>query len=273
MPLNESQVTNGVSKWTRWWVGQRKIKLREQLSETMTINPLMLPVIFELHALKTFDELAELFIAGHLMVGHNTGFGKLIDEKVLPEVFGTVKLDAKYRKGNRPINESCFDEIDHVVPRGTDVPDLLSLKASKWTIQLTMAVQLNASFNEILSNYGNRYGKIIVGVFYGKKEGLTDKYDILRGINRGKRHNVTDLTGRVMVYSGREFWSWLNGGETRTQDWVLDGILKGVKEDNSWGECGKLLSDFKSEIKKKFSGHMQKDGSIDWHSLLKSISG
>ncbi len=63
--------------------------------------------------------------------------------------------------------------------------ELLSLKAGKWTIQLTMAMQLNTSFNEIITNHPGLCKKIIVGVFYGKADDLTDKYEILRGIKPG----------------------------------------------------------------------------------------
>lgn len=242
----KEQVINGCSSATIWWVAERKKKLREHLNETMSVNPFLLPILFELHSLSSLHELNELLVASHLMTGHATGFGKLMDEKILPNVFGTTKLDAKLRASRKPLNESCFDEVDHLLHRHGKT-DLLSLKAGKWTIQLTMAVQLNAAFDEIIRKHGQVFGDIAVGVFYGNKDGLTDKYDILRGINRGKNHSVVDLTSRVHVYAGREFWAWLNGGERETQKWVLQGIKEGLAKDNSRKECAQLLANFEKK--------------------------
>jgi len=185
-----------------------------------------------------------------------------MDEKILPRVFGTTKLDAPFRRQSKIYSKSCFDEVDHLIQRKNRLPDILSLKAGKWTIQLTMAVQLNAAFSEIRNHHKNAFGQIAVGVFYGTKEGLTDKYDILRGINRGKNHDVVDLTDQVFVYAGREFWSWLNDGEDNTQDWVMQGIKRGLSEDNSRQECGELLKRFESTVEKKYQKYFQSNKEI-----------
>jgi len=256
-----------------WWLEERKKKLREHLTDSMSVNPFLLPVLFDLHNSTNLEELNKLMIVSHLMTGHNTGFGKLVDEKILPDVFGTQKLDAKFRHANKPYNSACFDEVDHLVPRKGSAIDLLSLKAGKWTIQLTMAVQLNSAFREILATYPGKFHEIAVGVFYGKRQFLTDKYDILRGVNRGKGHGVHDLTKDVNVYAGREFWAWLNNGEQATQEWVLDGLLDGLKQDNSRDECGKLLAEFNKGIVKQFSKYVSGAGSVDWSALLNDING
>ena len=208
----EAEIVNETKTWARWWIKQRRNKLIKELNGTMSFNPFMMPFLFDYHNLHSFEDLADLTLASHLMVGHSTGFGKLIDEKILPHVFGAQKLDAAFRRRNPPFSNSCFDEIDHIVTRDDGSKELLSLKAGKWTIQLTMAVQLNTAFNEILDTYPDVADSIVVGVIYGKEEDLTDKYDILRGINRGANHDVIDVTDHVTVYSGREFWSWLSGG-------------------------------------------------------------
>lgn len=271
--LSKEEVVEGTAKWVKWWIEERKNKLREQISSTMSVNPLMLPIIFEFHGLQNFDELSDLLVGSHLMVGHSTGFGKLIDEKILPNVFGTTKLDADFRESTEPYHESCFDEIDHIIPRDGSEPDFLSLKSSKWTIQLTMAVQLNAAFKEIIDSHSDTFRKIIVGVFYGKKENLTDKYDILRGINRGRNHNVIDITNNVDVVAGREFWSWLNYGEQQTQDWILEGIMKAIKDENVRAECKTLLEGFNKKIRAEYSKFIDTNGNIKWEELLKEISG
>ncbi|MCP4366948.1 MAG: restriction endonuclease [Deltaproteobacteria bacterium] len=269
----EEQVIQRTAEWTIWWLGERQKKLREHMSETMSVNPFLLPIIYDLHSLSEIEELFELTIGSHLMTGHNTGFGKLIDEKILPNVFNTTKLDARFRRETTPYSLSCFDEIDHIVYRTSGDIDLLSLKAGKWTIQLSMAVQLNKAFSEILERFPGEYNQISVGVFYGKKEGLTDKYDILRGINRGKNHDVVNLQEHVNVYAGREFWAWLNDGELLTQDWVLSGIRKGLKDSGSREESKELLDAFKQEIVDNYGKYIKTDGDIDWEQLLIDVNG
>lgn len=154
-----------------------------------------------------------------------------------------------------------------------DKKSLLSLKASRWTIQLTMAVQLNKAFNEILHKHKDKYDEIVVGVYYGTNEGLTDKYDILRGINRGARHDVIDLTENVKVLAGKEFWRWLNDGEEETQRWLLEGILKGLNNAESRAECSKLLETFTASFNERYKQYIDADGKVNWAQLLTDISG
>lgn len=270
---NKDDIIGGVKEWTTWWIGQRRKKLEDQLNETMSVNPFMLPFLFDYHDLNSFEDLADLVIASHLMTGHNTGFGKLVDEKILPYVFGAEKLDSKFRKNTPPFGESCFDEIDHLIRRDDGKIELLSLKAGKWTIQLTMAVQLNRAFHEILKQHPNIACNIAVGVFYGIKEELTDKYDILRGINRGANHDVIDLKNHVNVYAGREFWSWLSGGAEETQEWVLEGIQAALLEEKIHETSAALLQKFKSCVVEKYENDVRVDGKLDWMRLLKKING
>lgn len=271
--MKRNEIVDKIAYLTRWWLGERKNKLREHMSDTMTVNPFLLPILFDLHAVDNFEELSELIINSHLMTGHHTGFGKLIDEKILPSVFHTIKLDADYRRKNPPFNDTCFDEIDHIVLRNSGKPDLLSLKAGKWTIQLSSAVQLNSAFGNIIKNHNNEFKDIVVGVFYGKSEALTDKYNILRGITSGKKHDVRDLKERVFVYSGREFWKWLNYDIDETQDWVLAGIMKGLKEDKCPEECRDLHEEFKKRVHENYKKYIKSDMTIDWNLLLTDING
>lgn len=267
------EVVSDVKTWTRWWVKQRRKKLEDQLNETMSINPFLMPFLFDYHDLKKLEDLVDLIIASHLMTGHATGFGKLIDEKILPNVFGTKKLDVNYRRLNKPLNNSCFDEIDHLIIRKNGTKQLLSLKAGKWTIQLTMAVQLNFAFVEMLEKHKDVFDEIIVGVFYGKQVDLTDKYDILRGINRGANHDVKDIRNHVSVYSGREFWSWLNDGEQDTQEWVLQGMLEALQEEKIHETASALLAEFKNGVVQKHENDIRDGEKLDWYKLLKKING
>lgn len=270
----KQDVVNGVRQWTKWWITQRRLKLEDQLSGTMSVNPFLLPFLFDYHNLDDFEGLADLIIASHLMIGHGTGFGKLIDEKILPHVFGTIKLDSTYRKATNPYLEAAFNEIDHLVTRQDGTKELLSLKAGRWTIQLTMAMQLNTAFNDIVTNHAGICNKIVVGVFYGKADNLTDKYDILRGINRGANHNVIDLQHHVEVYSGRDFWKWLNDEEYDTQEWVLEGIIEALKESKIHETSKELLAKFKSGVVAKYEADIREsDGSLNWYKLLKKING
>jgi hypothetical protein len=148
--MQKSQIIGHVANEVVWWIGERHKKLIELRHETMSVNPFLLPLVFGIHNFNNFDELVEFLVAAHLSTGYSTGFGKLMDEKILPKVFGTKKLDKAARK-SRPFSLSVFDEIDHVVVGRDGKPaKLLSLKAGRWTIQLTMAVQLNKSFVELL---------------------------------------------------------------------------------------------------------------------------
>jgi Type II restriction endonuclease EcoO109I len=269
----KNQVVQEVKAITGWWLTQRKKKLEEQLNETMSINPFLMPFLFDYHNLKSLDELADLIVSSHLMTGHATGFGKLVDEKILPQVFGTQKLDKKYRQGNSPLNLACFDEIDHYILRENGTRQFLSLKAGKWTIQLTMAVQLNIAFSEIKHSYSNLVDEVVVGVFYGKADDLTDKYDILRGINRGADHAVKDITDFVSVYSGRDFWAWLNDGQQETQEWVLEGIIEALKEGKIHETAVRLLKEFREGVVSKYEDHVLEGETLNWYLLLKKING
>ncbi|MBM4224406.1 MAG: restriction endonuclease [Gammaproteobacteria bacterium] len=278
--MQKAAVIAGVSNQIVWWMGERQKKLVELRHETMSVNPFLLPLVFGIHQFQNFDELAEFLVAAHLSTGYATGFGKLIDEKILPQVFGTTKLDKATRR-NRPLSMSVFDEIDHIIPAAPGKPaKLLSLKAGRWTIQLTMAVQLNKAFKELLELRDSKklspftFDEIAVGVFYGTKETLTDKYDILRGINRGANHDVTDLKQHVHVYAGREFWSWLNGGEQQTQEWVLEGILQGfTTAEKSMGSLSELLAGFRKEFSQQFQSFVRPDHTIDWQAIIRKING
>lgn len=270
--IKRKDLVFGVARETQWMIGKRMDKLRSELHETMAINPFLIPILFEIHNAKTFADLGELLLVGHLVGGHNTSFGKLIDEKVLSNVFGTHKLNKAYRKANPPLEEACFNEIDHIVFRDGE-PILLSLKASRWSIQLTMAKEINTSFDHIHRHHGELYPEIVVGVFTGTNATLSDKYDILRGINRGAQHNVIDLTDSVSVHAGRAFWSWLNGDEPKTQTWVLEGILEGLKQANCRDECKDLLASYKESFNRTYAKFVNKDGQVDWHRLLKEING
>jgi hypothetical protein len=271
---NKDEVVEQVKEWALWWVKERRKKLEDQLTDTMAVNPFVLPFFFEYHGIADFEELADLILASHLLIGHNTGFGKLIDEKILPNVFGTIKLSGAYRAAHPELLPACFNEIDHIVVRPDGQKELMSLKAGKWTIQLTMAMQLNSAFNEIITHYPAIGNKIVVGVFYGKGDDLTDKYEILRGINRGANHNVIDLTNHVEVHSGRAFWSWLNEGAADTQEWVLEGIISGVKESGISQISKELLKQFKERFVEKYEADVRdEDGNLNWFKLLERING
>lgn len=274
--LQKQEVIDGMSKLTRWWLLQRLEKLRSLGHETMAINPFMAPLVVGLHSHSSFDELAELLLDNHFMVGHATGFGKLVDEKILPAIFKTTKLDAAYRR-TAPFNLSVFSEIDHIVQRGGE-RYLLSLKASRWTIQLTMAMQLNRSFKELIELRQTRpdvkFTKIVVGVIYGTADTLTDKFSIIRGILRRTQHDVHDIASEVEVVTGRELWAWLNEGESQTQDWMMDGILDCLqKEALHLKEAEQLREKYKSAFTKQFDKYIDPTGKIDWHAILASING
>lgn len=277
-PLPRDDVVEGTALVVKWWLQNRQAKkLAASAKETMNVNPFLLPLIAGLHGSDTVQELGELLIDAHLVGGHNTGFGKLFDEKLLPQVFGTSKLDKKFRTSTAPYSQSAFNDIDHVVHR-SGYDDLLSLKASPWTINLGGARDLNKSFADIrlhhIRPYPGKYGEIAVGVLTGTADTLTDKYQILRGATPGQRekHDVADLTDTVNVYAGRAFWSWLNEGEESTQDWVLEGVLAAATQI---GESSAQRASIKALVASSavFRSLGDVDEAPDWAAMMKEVNG
>lgn len=272
--MKREEVLNGVKEQAAWWLEERLKKVRQERHDTMEVNPFMAPLVSALHGHTDFLELADFLLGGHFAIGHATGFGKLIDEKILPRVFGTIKLD-KATRAAKNFQKSCFDNIDHVVLKdGKEI--LLSLKASKWTIQLGQAVELNKSFKEIRELFEaveHSHDQVVIATFYGKAENLTDKYRLVRGISFGANHDVHDLQDYVTVLAGQEFWSWL-GGHQDTQIWVMEGI-QGAIESKREGlrEAQSLMTEFRNSFARRYAAFIGDDGLIDWVGILKATNG
>ncbi len=278
--MKKAEIIDSVAAEIVWWIGERHKKLKGLSHETMSVNPFLLPLVLGMHSFSNIEELSDFIVAAHFATGYATGFGKLMDEKILPRVFKSKKLDKAVRR-EAPFNLPAFNEIDHIVLGANGCPNkLLSLKAGRWTIQLTMAMKLNEAFHELLTLRdqgklnGFSFDEIVVGVFYGTKEGLTDKYDILRGINRGAKHNVIDLTRHVNVYAGKEFWTWLNNGEEDTHLWVLEGILCGFSTaEQKFGKMNELISEYKHAFSKQYKQFISPSGIPDWKSIIQQVNG
>jgi len=217
--------------------------------------------------------LADFMFVSHMASGHSTGFGKLVDERILPEVFGTLKLTAKARI-EKLMTAAAFNEIDHIVnPTSPDEWSLLSLKAGPWTIQDSTAHSLYEAFKGI--GDFQRYGKeIVVGVFYGNAGSLTNKYGILKGVNPRQQDQFVVLN-HVRVLAGKEFWAWLNGGIEETQEWILEGTRLGAsmlmaqnaEHRDTIRNAPRRLAE---EIAKKYD--LAVDSDVDWLRLLLAIN-
>ena len=267
--MKPEEITSKVAELTTWWIKQRAKKIDQSEHGTMEVNPFLAPLIAALHGLGNARELANFITAGHFYIGHSTGFGKLIDEKILPQAFGTRKLDKKFRANSRYAHHA-FDDIDHIVTRPDGVY-LLSQKASRWTIQLGQAAGLNRSFKTLLElrEAGEvDFKKIVVGVFYGNDDELTEKYRILRGIVTGAEHDVVLIADDVEVYAGKSFWAWL-AGDARAQDWVMTGILRAIAAARV---AEATAEDAAEKIERELSGILAKIGDINteesWSALL-----
>jgi len=201
---SKKKVVDGVSSLVLDFLIRRLNKLEKDISSFLNVNPFLMSALRDFHSFKKIQDLADFLFIAHMSQGHATGFGKLVDEKMLPEVFGTIKLTEKIRK-ERKLTAAAYNEIDHIVnPGSNDDWSLLSLKAGAWTIQDTAAHNLYNSFKQI--GDFQVYGKeIVVGVFYGDKDSLTNKYDILRGINPRQQNQFVELN-HVRVLAGKEFW-------------------------------------------------------------------
>jgi type II restriction endonuclease EcoO109I-like protein len=269
---NRSQIVDGVASEIASFVGRRAEKLANEIGAFLNINPFLLAAISEMHEIHDQSSLAEFLLAAHLATGHSTSFGKLIDERILPLIFGTSKLNAAYRRNNG-YQDSVFDDIDHIVTFDDGKEFLLSLKAGAWTIQHGQAMQLYENFKTIGERHLQKDG-IVVGVFYGNETLLTNKYEIVRGIN--PRHQATmHPLEFVEVKAGREFWTWLNQGEVSTQDWVMEGIRKGseqclVTNADLARTCRDAPMKLREELQRKY--RLAPDGSLDWFYLLHAIN-
>jgi len=277
MLVEEFDVVTRTKDVVSWWLTNRARKFAAGQKDTMNVNPFMLPLVSALHGTDSVEELGEVLLAAHLLGGHSTGFGKLVDEKLLPQVFRTSKLDAKFRSTTPPYSQASFNDIDHLVQRENHV-DLLSLKASPWTLNLSVARDLNKSFEQIRDHQmepnPGKYGEIAVGVIYGTASTLTDKYHVLRGETLAQRnkHKVVDVTRDVNVYAGREFWSWLNDGEVQTQDWVLNGVVEAAAVFGSTSEQRKLVRALVAN-NPSLSALGTDHGNLQWKAFLDNVNG
>lgn len=266
-------VIAGVKRETIWWIGQRATKVASEAHASMEINPFLAPLMSALHGFSTPWELIEFMLNGHFYIGHGTGFGKLIDEKILPNVFRTQKLSKAARRDGG-MQDACFDNIDHIVDRD-GLRYLLSLKAGRWTIQLGQAVQLNKSFQALIERRAQgstAFESIVVGTFYGTESRLTDKYNVLRGTDKGASHDVVDISGDVSVYAGRKFWTWL-GGHTDTQEWVMIGILEAVAERRAQTESAlATTAQVEASVTQRFGAMTELTSVEDWLTFLRAVN-
>lgn len=74
--IPKQQVIDAVAKETEWVVEQRMAKLRGEHLDSMSINPLLIPILYDLHAAPSFKELGTLLLAGHLMIRTHYVFWK-----------------------------------------------------------------------------------------------------------------------------------------------------------------------------------------------------
>ncbi|MFY0661456.1 MAG: hypothetical protein JXR15_13265 [Shimia sp.] len=273
MAIPEQQVFERSRKLAGWWYNQRLGKLKDLAHHSMSTNPFLLPFLVKFHGAEEPRQLAALNVAAHLMAGHHTGFGKLIDEKVLPNVFGTTKLDKATRK-RLALTEAMFDDVDHIVKRD-DGDALLSLKASRWTIQLGQALSLNRNFAEIRDEVakGNRsFREIVIGVFYGSYEDLTDKYYLACGVKKTANaadHDLIDVSEYVSIKSGKDFWSWINNGAAYTENALLAGLSQGFKDGFDAENSTQYIEEFVAAYLDAVSND---DGKIDFEEVLGRIN-
>lgn len=272
--MDRAVIVSGVKTQAAWWLDERLKKIRQEKHDTMEVNPFMAPLVSALHGHTDFLGLADFLLGGHFAIGHATGFGKLIDEKILPRVFGTTKLDKATRAAGI-FNKSCFDNIDHVVHKdGKEF--LLSLKASKWTIQLGQAVELNKSFKDIRDLFQaaeHTHDQVVIATFYGHADNLTDKYRLVRGISFGANHDVHDLQDYVTVLAGQEFWTWL-GGHPDTQLWVMEGIQEAIaSKREALMQAQTLMAEFRNSFARRYAAFIDEQGIIDWVGILKATNG
>lgn len=272
--MDRDEVINGVAVEIVRFISNRRRKLEELSHETMAVNPFLNALIMQMNGYETVEDLTAYLVGGHLLDGHQTGFGKLVDERILPSVFGTTKLTGPFRRLNPPFDNPAFGVIDHIIVDDNGGHDLLALKAGRWSIQLGQAKTMNHDFVRLIQerDAGHmNFDRIVIGVLYGTEATLTDKFRIARGIGP---HDLTDIQEHVDVYAGRNFWAWLNDGEQETQEWVLDGFLEGIERARGeLGSAAAAVSTYQRHYHEQLARHMRSDGSIDWHGVLREVNG
>jgi hypothetical protein len=272
--MDRDSVVAGVATEVLRFARNRRKKLEGLQHKTMAENPFLNPLIMEMNGYETLADLADFAISGHLSEGHATGFGKLVDERIVPVVFGTVKLTKAFREKTRPYHAPMFGVIDHLRPKEGGTQDLLPLKAGRWSIQLGQALNMNHSFANLIDEREAgfiEFDRIVIGVLYGTEATLTDKFQIARGVGP---HDVVDIREHVDIKAGRRFWAWLNDGIEETQEWVLDGILQGIKTArDELGPAAELIGAYARSYEARLSRHVHDNGSVDWHSLLREVNG
>ena len=136
---------------------------------------------------------------------------------------------------------------------------------------------MNRSLQVLLSSRQQgqtSFDHIVVGVIYGTQESLTDKYRIIRGLTTRAEHDIADISAHVQVLAGREFWSWLNDDEARTQEWILEGIALGYElAVEEHGPIKDLFENFVDDYASTFDAFISEEGDLDWEALLRDING
>lgn len=272
--MDKEDIINGVAIEVVRFVKNRRDKLDGLRHTSMAVNPFLNPLIMELNGYDDLDELSAFLVGGHLLDGHATGFGKLVDERILPNVFGTKKLTGPFRRENPPYDAPMFGVIDHIMEYDNGGDGMLALKAGRWSIQLGQALNMNSSFARMLDARERgevSFDRIVIGVLYGTEDTLTDKFRVATGVGP---HDVVHIRDHVDTYAGRRFWAWLNDGVDETQEWVMDGFLAGMDAAREeLGSAADAVEAYRASYREQLARHLRDDRTVDWHALLREVNG
>ena len=108
MARTREEVIAGVATEVLRFIRNRRAKLEGLRHETMAVNPFLNPLIMEMNGYESLEELTDFLVGGHLLDGHATGFGKLVDERIVPNVFGTIKLSGPFAGKTGLTNSPCL---------------------------------------------------------------------------------------------------------------------------------------------------------------------
>src|SRR5438093_3265797 len=95
--VNRNRIVELSSNEIALFLSRRLRKLRTHISGVLNINPFLLRALKDFHQITDQKSLADFMLIWHLGGGHATSFGKMIDERLLPNVFNTVRLDSTFR--------------------------------------------------------------------------------------------------------------------------------------------------------------------------------
>lgn len=187
-----------VTQKTLEFVERRFNKMRAlQSVEDYQLNIFLLLMMAPAYNINSPYDLAEHLQTGEMPHGDSTGFGKFVENHILP-IFGVEEVPEKRRDQPRATRD-LFSPIDAQMTIENTFY-YTTWKAGPWTMNQSHANEMISSFPIIHEQTGS---DIILGVFYGRYEQLNNKPALVRRGTGGYFHTLV----------GKDLWEFITGYE------------------------------------------------------------